>query len=163
MWLNRGFSLTRKTHCWQRFIFRSSYSVHQIKTQKGKGLFKCSPVNFSVKWEIYCFPYFYTKIFPQLCGITFIVIFAINSYGNLVQIFNFIFFIKVCILENNFAFYVSCTYFKFAWKKCVLKFIYSSFYKFYNTLCACVEDNIFQVWPKMYVPMRSFPRVKTSS
>ena len=44
----------------------------------------------------------------------------IHSYfrkkENLVQNFNFIFFIKFCILENSFVFYVSCINFKFPWK-----------------------------------------------
>ena len=100
-------------------------------------MFKCSPVNFPVKRENYCFPYFYMRIFPRLCGITFIIIFARNFKENLVQNFNFIFFIKFCILENNFVFYVSCINFKFPWKKCVFKFIYNSFYKS-KTLCVPV-------------------------
>ena len=93
-------------------------------------MFKCSPVNFPVKRENYCFPYFYMRIFPRLCGITFIIIFARNFKENLVQNFNFIFFIKFCILENNFVFYVSCINFKFPWK--------NSFIVHFTNLKVCV-------------------------
>ena len=72
------------------------------------------------------------------------------------------FFIKFYILENNFVFPVSCINFKFPWRNCVFKIVDSSFYKS-KTLCACVEDNIFQAWLGIYVNIRSFSRVKTSS
>ena len=153
---------TRKSHCSQRFIFRNCYSVHQIKTWKGKGLFKCSPVNFPVKRENYCFPYFYIRIFPRLCRITLIVIFARNFLGNLVQNFNFIFFIKFYILENNFVFYVSCINFRFLWKSVYSNSVIIYFTNLKHFVCLCWRY-IFQVLPGMHVYIRNFSRVKTSS
>ena len=100
-------------------------------------MFKCSPVNFPVKPGNYCFPYFYMTIFPWLVGITFTVIFARYFQGNLVQSFNFIFFIKFCILENNFLFYVSFINFKFPWKNVCSNLLIVHFTILKHFVCLC--------------------------
>ena len=115
-----------------------------------------------MKRENYCFPYFYIRIFPRLCRITLIVIFARNFLGNLVQNFNFIFFIKFYILENNFVFYVSCINFRFLWKNVYSNSVIIYFTNLKHFVCLCWRY-IFQVLPGMHVYIRNFSRVKTSS